>query len=203
MRTPLQAMSGRRRFVLMLPALALLLGACASFPEQEARPARRIGEAVTLPAPTPAEPKLSAEELLAMAKRGAKKRGDHCALRSVGGTHRSDADAGRRLACARPAAVCPRSHPHGARTGAAQRVCAKTRRPRSEVQRRSAARTARPALPRSLLGAAGRVGRLSAARRRLLGLVGRHCTLRCPPVGPLRVKCLASRCPCGSALRRG
>ena len=72
MRTRSQTMSGRRRFALMLPALALLLGACASFPEQEARPARRIGEAVTLPAPTPAEPKLSAEELLAMAKRGAK-----------------------------------------------------------------------------------------------------------------------------------
>ncbi len=72
MRTRSQTMSGRRRFALMLPALALLLGACASFPEQEARPARRIGEAVTLPAPTPAEPKLSAEDLLAMAKRGAK-----------------------------------------------------------------------------------------------------------------------------------
>ena len=71
MRRQSRRLYGRGRSAAALVAL-VLLSACTSLPEQESRPARRIGEAVILPAPAPAEPKLSVDDLLAMAKRGVK-----------------------------------------------------------------------------------------------------------------------------------
>ena len=65
-------MTPGRAVVGLLLLGALVLSGCASVPEVPGRISRLPGEVVVLPAPAPAEPGLTVEDLVAMARGGAK-----------------------------------------------------------------------------------------------------------------------------------